>query len=275
MKYLIVLFFFFLFGSSLECRSGNIETIISFGDSLYLNKNYSDALHEYQRAFFFAGNELKSPLGKKIADCYLILEDFKKARNFYDSAIYYSRLDSSRLNFEFQKILSFILENNFGYALILTNNLEVGFDSLVQRRKEFYQGICYVGMRQYNDSYNHFMNLVPLKDTLKRLRIQQVFENQKKLNRPNTNLAIVLSIIVPGAGQAYSGDFMDGLNSFLLLGSLYFLGSLVSKSSFIILIPFMYRYYLGGIHNAKVASEKRKKEKQHIFYTNLMEVFLK
>ena len=274
MKYFLFPFFYFLFCSPTESKSANIESIVSFGDSLFLKGNYINALNEYRRAYFFAGSELKSQLGGKIADCYLILNDFKMARSFYDSVMFYSKNDSQRISCEFQKILCFMKENNFGYALIKLNNLEVEDEIQLQRRKNLYQGICYFGMEQYDSSHLHFLKTIPSTDTLGKLQLQKMYENTKMLKRPNPCLAILFSIIVPGAGQIYSGDLKDGLNSALLLGGLFYLGSSGSLSSFIAIMPFFYRYYMGGIMNAKQIADKRKKEKQYYYYTNLMQILL-
>jgi hypothetical protein len=275
MKYFLFPFFYLLFCSSIECRSDNIETVISFGDNLFLKKKYFSALNEYQRAFFFSKGELKCQLGKKIADCYLILEDYKMARTFYDSASFYSKYDSLKTSCEFQKILCFMKQNDFGYALLKLNNLKVDADIHLMRRKNLYQGICFFGTGRYDASYQHFLNSIAQIDTNRRLQLQLIFENQKMLKRPNSSAAIMLSLLIPGAGQVYSGDFKDGLNSLLLLGSLFYLGSAGSLNNLMAIVPFFYRYYMGGILKAKQIAERKRKEKQYIFYSNLMEVLLK
>ena len=99
-------------------------------------------------------------------------------------------------------------------------------------------------------------------------------QNHRILFRPDKTLATILSIVLPGTGQIYSGDFKSGMNSILLLGGLYFIGSTLSVTGFIIVIPFLYRYYVGGILNARQAAEAKQKEKQHIFYLKMMEVIL-
>ncbi len=138
MKYFLF-FFYLIFSFSIESKSNTIESIITFGDSQTLHGNYLLALHEYQRAFFFAGSEHKFGLSKKIADCFFVLEDFKLARTFYDSVIHYSRYDSLRIESMFQKILCFMMENNFGYALLKLDSLDVGTNLHLHRRKNLYQ----------------------------------------------------------------------------------------------------------------------------------------
>lgn len=275
MRYLILSFYFSQFCFISDCKSNNIESIIRFGDSLFAYKNYKNAINEYQRAFFFAGDDLKILTGARIADCYLLKEDYFKARNYYDSAIYYSTSSNAIIEFQFQKILCLILEKNFGLAQVEMGNLKVDTNCIFQRRKDLFQGICYFGMKQYEKSYKHLDSFLLRSDTVKRIQLTHLFENVKISNRPNPNLAIMLSVVFPGTGQFYSGDFKSGANSILLLSGLYYLGTSVSISSFVIIIPFFYRYYIGGILNAKQAAEGKKEKRQLVFYNKLIEILLK
>lgn len=275
MKYILFPISIILFSFLIECKSQNIETIIKFGDSLSYNGNYSNALNEYQRAFFFGGNGLKYQLGLEMADCYFALKDFKLARAYYDSALHYSQHDGLEFDVAFQKVLCYIMEENFGYALIKLNDLAVGTNNHLQRRANLYQGICYFGMEQYEESYQYLLNSIAPADTLKRVQFEQMYEPQKKLKRPKSSIAMTMSILIPGSGQIYTGDYKDGLNSFLLLGGLVYLAAYGSLTNPIIIIPFFYRYYMGGILNTKEAAEKKRMEKQYVYYTNLMEILLK
>ena len=265
----------FLTSFPVESMPGNIESIINFGDSSYIKKNYCVALHEYQRAFFFADSELKCGLGEKTADCYFVLQDFKMARAFYDSAAHYTSHDSLLLEYSFRKILCFMMENDFGYAMLQLNNLEAVASVSMQRRKNLYQGICCFGMGQYEVSHEHFLNCIPLTDTLRRSRLQQLYENRNILKRPYSSLAVVLSILLPGSGQVYSGNLRDGFNSFLLVSGLFYLGTSGSIINPYVILPFSYRYYTGGILHAKQKAEEKRREKQFCYYTNLMEILLK
>lgn len=263
-----------LSGCGLECKSNNIELIIRFGDSLYAQESYEEALLEYQRAYFFASGEQKSLSGAKMAECYLLSDDFFRARSYYDSAISCTTFESSVTNYQFRKILCLILEKNFGYALNETDQLKVDSNSIMMRRKYLYQGICYFGLKKYKESHHFLRNSLPETDTVRIVQLQQLFENNKRLNCPNSALAIVLSVVLPGAGQIYSGNIRGGINSVLLLSGLLYIGSTLSASGLIIIIPFLYRYYIGGILNAKKAALEKQKEKQLVIFTNLSKFLL-
>jgi len=275
MKYFVFPFFYFLFCSPIQCKSDNIESVISFGDSLFLKGHYLTALHEYQRAYFFAESELKSQLGVKIANCCLGLNDFQMARSFYDSVLCYSNNKNQRITCEFQKILCYMKESNFGYALLELSKLEVEDEINLKRRKNLYQGICYFGISQFEESFKHLENSFPKTDTLKMLQLQHLYKNQDVLKKPNSNAAIILSMIIPGAGQFYSGDIKDGFNSLILLGGIFYLGTIVSTSALVLIVPLFCKYYLGGIVHSKQIADRKRIENKYAYYTNLMDVILK
>jgi len=275
MKYFLSPFLLFLFSFSVECKSQSIEAITRFGDSLFLSRNYVLALNEYQRAYFFSINEQKIKLGGNIANCYIGLNDFQKARAFYDSVLFYSKNESHRIFCEFQKILCFMKEKNFGYALIKLNNLELNEDIQLQRKRDLYRGICCFGTGQYDESQKYFLSSMINTDTLRKLELQQLYAKQKVLKRPKSQTAILLSMIIPGTGQFYSGDIKDGLNSLLLLGGIFYLGTIVSSSGLVLIVPVFCKYYLGGIVHSKQIAERKRTEKKYVFYQNIMEIILK
>lgn len=274
MRFSIFCFLLILLDSGYDCRSNSIDLFVRLGDSLCAQKQYKNALLEYQRAYFFSDGEVKSKIGARIGDCYLLVNDLVSACNYYDSAVIHTKDKTSITDLQFRKVLCLILDENFGYALIEINKIEVDSDSYQQKRKYLYQGICHFGIKQYDLSLDCLRNSLPATDTVKLINLERFFENHRILNRPDKTLATILSIILPGTGQIYSGDFKSGMNSMLLLGGLYFIGSTMSVTGFIIVIPFLYRYYIGGILNARQLAEAKQKEKQHIFYLNLMGIIL-
>ncbi len=275
MKYFSFYIPIILFAFLIQSKAQNLESIINFGDLLSLNGNYNIALNEYQRAFFFGGNDIKSQLAYKMADCYFALSEFKLARSYYDSAMYYSERAGLQVDCAFQKVLCYIMEDDFGFAMIKLQDFEVDTSKHLQRRKYLYQGICQFGMGQYDESHQLFLKSIPQKDTLKRIQLEDIYEPRNILKRPKSSTAMIMSGIIPGTGQVYAGDIKDGLNSFLLLGGLVYVATSGLIISPVIIIPFFYKYYIGGIINAKQAAETKRKTNQYNYYTDLIEIILK
>ena len=99
-----------------------------------------------------------------------------------------------------------------------------------------------------------------------------LIKNEKK----NPKRARTLSVILPGLGQAVNGQVKDGANSFLLIGGLtYFMLDLATvlslPNSILSFGPWIFRYYVGGINNARKASELKKHNTKNALILNLLE----
>lgn len=84
----------------------------------------------------------------------------------------------------------------------------------------------------------------------------------KKAMKKSTTKAMIMSAILPGAGQAYIGDWKDGLNSLALNTVMMALtySTVVTYTpvdGVLLMSPWLLRYYAGGIKNLKL------KNKQH------------
>jgi len=235
----------------------NIDEVINFGDSLYVEHNYSFALNEYQRAFFFSENEKKQALSTKIANCYIGLENFSAAKSFCDSAIYYAATDSFKVEGKLQKILCSILEKNYGYAILKLNELKTDSFSNSGLKKNFYKGVSHYGLEQYEQAFQAFKSAVSPTDSVTMTALAQLVENRTTISRPSPALATVMSALVPGSGQMYTGNYFSGLNSILLLAGLAYVGINVPALS-VFIVPVLSRYYTGGLlHAHQFAKEKR------------------
>ncbi len=268
--------FFFLIFLLLTTNITNpqgIKEVTGFGDSLFqLNENYA-ALNEYQRAFFFSSNyDDKAELSKKIADCYISVNELGLAYDYYDTALYYSAHDSTEIEYQLGKILCLILEKDFGYALLKLDELEVGTNEYFSARKNLFTGICNFGLEKYDEAYNYFYKSLNPNDSLLNAKLDQLFDGRKTLMRPYPAVATTMSVFIPGSGQAYAGDFKDGINSLLLLGTLAYIALYTPVLNFWVIFPFFYRYYIGGILNANNLAKERKKEKQYDCYVGLMKI---
>lgn len=76
-----------------------------------------------------------------------------------------------------------------------------------------------------------------------------VINNPK--NEKNPLLASVMSAIVPGTGQIYSGRIKEGINSIVLLGGLTAF-CFAAPEIIVLTAPTLSRYYWGGIYHANL-----------------------
>lgn len=108
----------------------------------------------------------------------------------------------------------------------------------------------------FEKDFQEFIKLFP--DYFSDAEITQIYDGLNKITKfkpKNPTLARFLSII-PGLGQVYAGQPLDGLNAFLLNGSLfalssYSLGTLNFCDFILFEIAPTYRFYNGNFLNAE------------------------
>ncbi|MFM8493897.1 MAG: hypothetical protein ACKOA7_09205, partial [Bacteroidota bacterium] len=85
--------------------------------------------------------------------------------------------------------------------------------------------------------------------------------------RPNPNAAMVMSAVLPGAGQWYSGSKREAMNT-LLINALFLTltirtARLVSPLDVMIaILPWFQRYYVGGYNRASLLAYQKQRTKQ-------------
>jgi len=263
----ILLLLFFI-----KSYTQDINAIVNFADSLYNEQKFSMALNEYQRAYFFAENEKKQNLCIQIANCNLALENYGIAKTYCDSAIIYSQTDSLKTACRLHKIVCYLLENNFEYALLKLDEIKTDSNSYFQTRKSLLQGISNLGIEQYDKALQYLNTALNPTDSVKQKHLKQLFKNSKNLKKPSPTLAALMSIVLPGSGQIYSGKYASGLNSLLLLGGLTCLG-VYSPGLNILVAPLFSRYYMGGILHANKFAKEKKMLKQAGFASEILTLF--
>jgi len=252
--------------------SQNIENVVALGDSLFSLQKYDAALNEYRRAFFFSNHAIKSAIRNKIADCYLASGDITTAREQYDTAFYYAKNDSDRVEVAFSKIQCYLLQRNFGFALLKLNELDTDQSVYLASKKELLIGLSFFGLDLYDKAFEAFNTALDSADTVKIMQLTNLQGQLIKLKHPYPALATVMSILVPGSGQIYTGEILDGINSIVILAGLTCLSLYVPVFA-VLAAPFLYRYYIGGIlHANRYATDKRLINKSH-FYKNLFAIY--
>jgi len=265
-------FFFLILSITANSASQNLADVIGFANQLAENGNFSSAIQEYRRAYFFAPNSEKFAIANHIADCYISENNLKAAKAFCDSAILYSISDSARAESYLKKTTCIILDKQFGDAIVLLNNIELNFDKHLHTKKNVLTGIAHLGLYDYDKAYNFFMQAIDKKDSTTIHKINSLFSSKSKTHQPYPLLAGGMSMILPGSGQLYAGQFIEGVNSLALLAGITYLG-LSTPVLQILFSSMLMRYYMGGFTRAyRYALEKRENHRQE-FSNNVITLF--
>ena len=262
------------------CRllySQPVEEVLSVANNQYQKGNNDFALKEFQRYLFFEPSASNAVIYYNIGNCYWNLNQFNQASEFYDKAFFTSADDSMRIKSLFRKVDCNIRTGDYGIAL---NDLLSLNDSLKGNNyylKEFYCGLCYYGMQDFNNSEFCFINAVDTAYKQQRNDIKQLFKNKKKFYLPNAQTAKVMSMFLPGLGQLYSGDIKNSANSLILTSLLAYFGFQIAYAesifdAVITIAPWFQRYYQGGYTRAEQTAILKCAERRNRTYIEITKI---
>jgi len=250
----------------------NFDETIKFADNQFKNKELTNALKTYQRALFFSDGKETLYLFQQIAEISYLLNDYETAQKYFGLAINQTDNDTLKTELLFNKASCQILNKNYQYALIDLFSV-TDTTILTVKRLNFYLATCYFGLEDFSRAGTYFKSCVALKD---QKEIDYLF-SKKNLLSPSPKIARILSMIIPGLGQAYSHDIKSGLNSLLLTSGLIALGIKISLKyspvdAVFAILPWYQRYYTGGFGKAsEIASRKRQLNRNRV-YTRVLKL---
>ncbi|SOE21420.1 hypothetical protein SAMN06298216_1890 [Spirosomataceae bacterium TFI 002] len=253
-------------------RAQSIEATYELGNLLYSEGNFSAAEDVLRRVLYFDKNE---EYGAKVnliyANSLYHSGKFSEANYYYDLA-YFSASDASKVDILLQKTSCYLLLQNYSYARIELFNLPESLNEDQDKMKVFYTAMLEFAEGNFPESEDAFKQIAS--DTT---RVDVLFDKNTKIDKLKPKTAKILSIIVPGLGQIYAGDWKAGINSLVLTGGLFYLGlNSGIKNSFldaaISVLPWFQRYYMGGFKKAELIAKAKILERRHEVFNELLEV---
>jgi len=252
-KYVLI---FICFLTALQAQSRS-DSLLEKAEFLFNSSQYFDAITEYKRTLFFAKeNDLTAKVNFRIAQCY-------KAGAFFDEAIKYFALaerSSSDAFFLFQikteVVRCNILRRTTTRALQICDDL--GRDSRFFSRMEeinYWRGWAYMFADDWENASKSFESF----DSPKELKLLCDRVQNDKLS---VTFAKVISYILPGSGQIYSGKILSGLMSLAwnLAAGYFTVSAFITNRAFdgIVIGELVWlRFYRGNLENAENFAEQK------------------
>jgi tetratricopeptide (TPR) repeat protein len=236
---------------------------------------YTEAVAKFQRIMYFKPDTLQYELYMHIGNCLMYTGAYYKAINNFDNALLADRHYEHQNELKIQMVKAFLLARNIRLATVALRDIDtINEDS--KKKVLFYQGAILFYLEQYDAAEITWLKIVK-NDKARSERITMLFTKNKKINRLKPGVAIALSVILPGAGQIYAGDFKEGINSLLVNGAFFVLGYNTAVTynllnALIAVGPWYIRYYQGGFFRAGEIVKAKRAQKHQLIYKQIIEV---
>jgi len=247
----------------------DIHQMKKFSDEQFASGNYRLALKEYQRVLFFDSENHYNELYARIASIHNQLSDYDNALRYYDLALNIENNDSIRFELKLSKALCYFNQGSYLAALYELLDLPNHPSGYLSDKKNIYMAICHYGMDEYEESREYFTQIF---DSAGTAQINTLFSDLEDFNKKfRPSKVQLMSILLPGLGQIYTGEVFNGLNSFLLVSgvSYYAVYTAINYGiidGLLILSSWFVRYYTGGYTNASnFAAKKIEDEKSRVY----------
>lgn len=261
---------------SLSATSQSLEQTLAFGNRLFENGQYDEAIPVFERVLYFSDRKSFSDATFRLARSYQAVGDYEHAMVYYDEVYQLTSSPEVRAEVIFQKSLLYFETNNPGFALI--ELMSIPNDTCMERqlRKQFFLGATRMQMEQYSLAEKHFREYYRLlgKET-QWPALAELLADTVRIQRVNPRLASYMSLIIPGSGQLYARAYKEALNSFLLVGGLEAVfiitaGNVSLLDAYLSVFPWWQRYYAGGFKTAKKSAILRREKLKTELYQNIL-----
>jgi len=230
-------------------------------DYYYAHGMYAEAVTEYLRYIFFnPGSGGLDTVYSKIALCYAELEEWRKAERSLGKAIESAADDEQKREYTFSLVEIFIAQKSYKRALsLLSELLERSADRNTTQRILFLRGVVYIYLYDWPkaaDCIGRYVNDSQTMPEERKAKIYKLLDTARHLPYRSKDIALFLSIILPGAGQAYAGDAGQALNALLVNGAAGALTVYTALDGYyldagILFLFVFYRYYQGNLYHAQ------------------------
>jgi len=254
-------------------KAQTAEQLVAFAKEQMLEGNYEQAGNALSRVFWFDNGVRYPEVLPLLADNAYLSADFGSARYYYELSYNQENNDSLKTEYFLKKVLCSIQLGNYPEAMGDLYSTSVTADSLQQWNLDLITGMALYKLEKFDESKGYFLRCAA-KDQQERI-IQEFSRIRKIERRYSPRLAGIMSIVIPGSGQVYCGDYKNGINSFLLLAGLISSGVLLAGpytviDASIIVLPWFQRYYIGGYQKAALIAADRQNEKKSSVLINIL-----
>lgn len=271
-RYALLLGFSLLFFLQKPALSQDLSTSVKIADSLFQANQIGQAIKLYKRiAFFDKEEKYDSITFSRLAYCYYQQQDYQNAARYFE----YSYNVTEDVNYLYDQSLMQILSSDYKLAKLGLLNISSNDDEVLKARKLALLSMVSFKLEDFeaaNQYLTSFYKHTPADDSLGFDLIASTAKIKKRYKKSKVK---AMSLIIPGSGQMYCGDFKEGFNSLgitVLFGGIYFrvVSSLGLLDAFLSVLPWYQKYYLGGYMKAGVIAVNKQQELLDLLFNDMV-----
>ena len=195
------------------------ESPLALGSHFFKLGNYDAAITEYKRFLFFHPDDPRTgETYRNIGLAYREQGHWHEAVAVMRTAVQYASDKEEKSKYQLELAVILIANQNYDLGRLELIKVTMRNPSApLYRRAIFLQAVAYIYQFRWKEARE------VLRDYTRDAELDTLFVNAVNVPQKSPRLAKVLSAIIPGAGQAYSGDWRNGLNALALNGVLGYL----------------------------------------------------
>lgn len=220
-------------------------------------QDWERASHEWQRYLLYIGPSRQANALMSLADCQLALQQHDAAHQTYRQAYRLSpagsaERDTVALRTAFSAMLA--ARYNDGLAM-LQEHAQSWVNPGLQQEGALLKAILLNFQGSFAESHTVLLEEWKPESDAMRIRIDSAYAKPIKYKPKKAGTALVLSVVLPGSGQAYAGRPGEGVLSLAMAGGTAALGvfSFIQGHyffTFMTCLPFFQKFYEGGARYA-------------------------
>lgn len=279
------LIFIFLFVLSINKISAQNFTL---ADALFKENKFFESSLEYERAYFYTKSDSIKHIAKyRRALCLRSLGENEKAITELQK-INLFRLDKVlRVKILYESIINSFLLKKYKQVEFYVNKLK-----FYNKNPDAYLCVMptYIlslnAIRKWDLAKKEFISYIdkmPLNSVMKQDALSKTESLYAKKNIPKEyfqNTAVNWSRFIPGAGQIYTGDILEGLFAFSLCSAFVFTAGYSFYyeyyfTGYIIGFGMLYESYKGGMKRVAFLANRKNNDTMNLFNKNCVNLFIK
>lgn len=230
----------------------------SLAEQLIAVGEHDAAITEFKRFLFFHTGDPESWLvALRIADCYRTLGRFPQAIAWYERSSREAPDEHARSQPELDAASVEIAAGSYSAAEFRLLRLRAfGSADALAGRDALFLGLAYLLEGRTSDADRELSYSATFLPPGLRETVTEVLDRSRAAQRLSPSTAKLLSTLLPGAGQVYTGHYLDGLDSLAVTaGSATLVAWCIATQNYAeAVLGFFYllqRYYAGSRQNAE------------------------